>query len=158
MHQVTRHNFMSLGHTRAGLEALVKRVMKLGIVSTSAFSKPRTPVTTATDFSRFSDDATFRTYGIGSSRCSECPRLSVATKHHVTRRSFTTPGRTRAGLHALDPRVSRTGARTSAFLEPRTTASAATAFAGLFEGGALGAHGADPLSDDWLRGRFPSQC
>ena len=140
-HDITRYEFTHLGQPRAGFDTLVKRVIKLVIVSTSAFSKPRTTVTTTTDFPGFRHNATFWTFGTGSGRCSGCSGVSVTTMHDATRRGFMTPGCTRAGVHALDPRVSRTGACASALLEPRTTPSATTAFSGLFEGGAL-AHGA----------------
>ena len=47
----------------ARLDALVPRVIKLGITHTSAVSEPRTTATAATRFSRFRDDTTFETYG-----------------------------------------------------------------------------------------------
>ena len=52
----------------AGLDALVPRVMKLGVTSTSAVSEPRTTVTAATRFPRFRDDAAFGTYGTDGRR------------------------------------------------------------------------------------------
>ena len=52
----------------AGLDALVPRVMKLGVIGTSAVSEPRTTATTTTDFSRFLDGATLGTYQPGCRR------------------------------------------------------------------------------------------
>ena len=47
----------------AGLDALVPRVMKLGVTSFSAVSEPRTTATATTVFSRFFDGAAFATNG-----------------------------------------------------------------------------------------------
>ena len=47
----------------AGLDALVPRVIKLGVTSTSAVSEPRTAATTTTAFPRFLDGAAFAAYG-----------------------------------------------------------------------------------------------
>ena len=46
----------------AGLDALVPRVVKLDVTSTSAVSEPRTTVAAATDFLRFHNDTTFGAY------------------------------------------------------------------------------------------------
>ena len=43
----------------AGLDALVPRLIKFGVTSTSTVSEPRTTATTATAFSRFLDGAAF---------------------------------------------------------------------------------------------------
>ena len=48
----------------AGPDALVPRVTKLGVTSTSAVSEPRTTATTTTTFPRFRDGAAFGAYGI----------------------------------------------------------------------------------------------
>ena len=53
----------------ADLNALVPRVLKLGVTSTSAVSEPRTAATTATAFPRFLDDAAFAAYGPDGCRC-----------------------------------------------------------------------------------------
>ena len=47
----------------ARLDALVPRVIKLGVTRTSAVSEPRTTTTAATNFPGFCDDAAFRTCG-----------------------------------------------------------------------------------------------
>ena len=47
----------------AGLDALVPRVMELGVASSSAVSEPRTTATAATAFPRFLDGAAFAAYG-----------------------------------------------------------------------------------------------
>ena len=46
----------------AGLDALVPRVMKLDITTTSAVSEPRTAATTTTAFTRFLDGTAFATF------------------------------------------------------------------------------------------------
>ena len=53
----------------AGLDALIPRVMKLGLARTSAVSEPRTTATATTSFPRFRDDAAFGTYGTDGRRC-----------------------------------------------------------------------------------------
>ena len=61
-------------------------------------------------------------------------------------------GLTCAGLRALRPCVTSISvARTSAFLEPRTTGSAATDLAGFLEGAALETrhHSPNRREDDW---------
>ena len=50
----------------AGLDALVPRVTKLDIASTSAVSEPRPAVTAATTCPRFRDGAAFGAYGTNS--------------------------------------------------------------------------------------------
>ena len=45
-----------------GLDALVPRVMKLDVTSTSAISEPRTTAAATTAFTRFLDGATFAAY------------------------------------------------------------------------------------------------
>ena len=52
-----------------GLDALVPRVIKLGVTSTSTVSEPRTTATAATNFPRFRDDAAFGAYGTDGRRC-----------------------------------------------------------------------------------------
>ena len=47
----------------ADLDALVPRVIKLGVPDTSAVSEPRTCATTTTAFPRFPDGATFAAFG-----------------------------------------------------------------------------------------------
>ena len=44
-------------------DALVPRVIKLGVTGTSAVSEPRTTAAAATNFPRFRDGATFGAYG-----------------------------------------------------------------------------------------------
>ena len=52
----------------AGLDALIPRVIELGVTSTSAVSEPRTSATAATSFPRFRDDTAFGAYGAGDRR------------------------------------------------------------------------------------------
>ena len=52
----------------AGLNALVPRVMKLGVAHTSAVSEPRTTATAATVFPRFHDDAALSASGTDDRR------------------------------------------------------------------------------------------
>ena len=47
----------------AGLDALVPRVIKLGVTCASAVPKPRTTATAATISPRFRDDTAFGAYG-----------------------------------------------------------------------------------------------
>ena len=60
--------FLGLRPRFAGLDALVPRMIKLGVTSTSAVSEPRTTATAATNFTRFRDDAVFEAYGTYSRR------------------------------------------------------------------------------------------
>ena len=53
-------------------DALVPRVTKLGVTSTSAVSEPRTTATATTNFSRFCDDAAFGAYGTDGRRRHGC--------------------------------------------------------------------------------------
>ena len=48
---------LGLIHFFAGLNALIPRVIKLGVASTSTVSEPRTTATAATNFPGFRDDA-----------------------------------------------------------------------------------------------------
>ena len=50
------------------MDALVPRVIKLGVTSTSTVPEPRTTATAATDFHRFRDDAAFGAYGTDDCR------------------------------------------------------------------------------------------
>ena len=52
---------LSLCSYFAGLNALVPRVIKFCVTSTSAVSEPRTAATTTTNFARFFNGAAFRT-------------------------------------------------------------------------------------------------
>ena len=52
----------------AGLYALVPRVIKLCVTSTSTVSEPRTAATATTAFPRLSDGATFAAYGTDGRR------------------------------------------------------------------------------------------
>ena len=56
----------------ASLDALVPRVLKLGVASTSAVSEPRTTAAAATKFPRFGDDAAFGAYGTDGRRRHGC--------------------------------------------------------------------------------------
>ena len=61
-----------------GPDALVPRVTKLGVTSTSAVSEPRTTATTASDFPRFSDGATFGAHGTdGRRRVCRCVYVGI---------------------------------------------------------------------------------
>ena len=66
----------------AGLDALVPRVMELGVASSSAVSEPRTTATATTDFSRFRERAAFGTYQPDSRRrgCSRAYVGNVETQ------------------------------------------------------------------------------
>ena len=52
----------------AGMYALVPRVLKSSVTSTSADSEPGTTATTTTEFSSFRDDAAFGAYRIDDRR------------------------------------------------------------------------------------------
>ena len=52
----------------AGLDALVPRVLKIDVTSTSAVSEPRTAATAATSFAGFLDGAAFGAYGTDGRR------------------------------------------------------------------------------------------
>ena len=61
-------NYFGLRPRFAGLDALVPRVMKFCVTSTSAMSEPRTAATATTDFAGFADGAAFGAYGIDDRR------------------------------------------------------------------------------------------
>ena len=54
--------YLGLCQCFAGLDALVPRVIKLAVTSTSAVSEPRTTATTATYFPGFRNDPAFGAY------------------------------------------------------------------------------------------------
>ena len=138
----------------AGLDALVPRVMKLGVTSTSAVFEPRTTATATTSFARFRDGAAFGAdgtngrrfgcwcvhVGIGqnkqdnkkreNSRCLVCARISL---HWVSL------GLTFAGRDALKPPVTSVSVAgtSSAVLIPSTARSATTVSNGFLEFAAL---------------------
>ena len=56
------HGCILLRQCFAGPDALVPRVIKLGVTSTSAVSEPRTTAATATYFPRFRNDPAFGAY------------------------------------------------------------------------------------------------
>ena len=60
---MSANGYLGLRQCFAGLDALVPRVIKLGVTITSAVSEPRTTATAATYFPRFRDDAAFGTHG-----------------------------------------------------------------------------------------------
>ena len=63
----------------AGLDALVPRVIELGVTSTSAVSGSRTTATAATNFPRSRDDAAFRACGTDGRRRDCCYSLDKET-------------------------------------------------------------------------------
>ena len=56
----------------AGSDALVPRVIKIGVSTTSAVSEPRTTATATTAFTRFRDGAASGAYGNGDRRRRVC--------------------------------------------------------------------------------------
>ena len=62
----------------ADLDALVPRVFKIGVTSSSAVSEPRTTATATTVFPRFRDGAAFATYMPDGCRRYDCECLYVA--------------------------------------------------------------------------------
>ena len=70
----------------AGLDALIPRVIKLGVTSTSAVLEPRTTATAATDFPRFYDDAAFGAYRAdGCSRGCWCVHVGIGQNAEKTK-------------------------------------------------------------------------
>ena len=65
---MSAHGCLELRPCFAGLDALIPRVITLGITSTSAVSEPRTTATAATKFLRFRDYAAFGAYGTDGRR------------------------------------------------------------------------------------------
>ena len=123
----------------AGLNALVPRVIKLCVTSSSAVSEPSATATATTAFPRFRDNAAFDTCGTDCRRRGWwCVNMGIGqtsikmkTRKTVTawsaRESIDMHGLTFAGLGALKPRViSVAVAGTSAVLIPSTSRSAAT--------------------------------
>ena len=53
----------------AGLDALVPRIMKVGVTSTSAVLEPRTAATATTAFPRLLDGTAFGAYKIAAACC-----------------------------------------------------------------------------------------
>ena len=127
----------------AGLDALVPRVMKLGVIGTSAVSEPRTTATTTTDFSRFLDGTALRACQTDCRRrnCS-CVHGGIHQKRENNHCFFWKISiyidlaltLTFACLHTLVPPVSgvRVAATTTAFI-PSTAGSATTDSAGFLE-------------------------
>ena len=71
----------------AGLDAFVKRVIKLGVTRTPAVSEPRTTATAAANFPRFGDDAAFGTYGTDE-RCRGCSRVYVGISPNMNTKTW----------------------------------------------------------------------
>ena len=67
--QLVNHHCLGLSPCFAALNALVPRVLKLCVVSSSAVSEPRTASTATTGFSGFRDGAALETYGADGRRC-----------------------------------------------------------------------------------------
>ena len=76
----------------AGPDALVPRVIKLSIVSTSAVSEPRTAASTTTTFPRFRDGTAVAAYGPGARRGRDCwySYVSIGQKKQRGKRSAVT--------------------------------------------------------------------
>ena len=142
----------------AGLDALVPRVMKLGVTSSSAVSEPRTTAAATTDFARFLDGAAFGAYQ------TDCRRRgcwyvcvcvwgggiapNIKTKIITGCNVYTgiylhvfSLGLTFAGLESLKPPVTSVPvANTAAVFIPSTARSATTDSAGFPERAALWTH------------------
>ena len=139
----------------AGSNALVPRVIKLGVTRTSAVSDPRTTATTTTNFTRFRDGATFGAYRTVW-RCRECWCVYLGIGQNTNREKCEKShcwicariylhgfslGLTFAGLDAFKPPVLRVPvADTSTILVPSTTRSATTDSAGFLKRAALWTH------------------
>ena len=121
-----------------GPDALVPRVIKPGVTSTSTVSEPGTAATAATDFPRFRDDPAFRAYGTDYRRrgCRYTTELIEKTytkrliSHESTCHCFFKIQLTFTCLRALKPAViSVSVGGTSTILIPSTARSTATASA-----------------------------
>ena len=133
----------------AGLQALVPRVIRLGVTSTSTLAEPGATAATTTHLTGFLCDAAFRAYGTDS-RCQDCNmRTSIQrlrairyTSHRAKMYLHTSSLElTFAGLRALDPRVVNVSiASTSAILIPSTTGSATTCSPVLLECATIRTH------------------
>ena len=115
----------------AGLNALVPRVIKLGVTGTSAVSEPRTTATTATKFPRFRDDAAFGTGETNGRRDCWCVYVDIDqnTKMKTRKQSLHSVrlGLTFTGFDALKPPViSVSVAGSSTILVPSTARSTTT--------------------------------
>lgn len=96
------------------MNALVPRVSMVCVVGTSALSEPRTPVSAATQFAGFANDATLKTYRTAGS-CAEF-----------------------AGLHSIQPSVAEILAPSKTAISiPRTARSAAADPTGFIEHAAI---------------------
>ena len=128
----------------AGLDALVPRVMELGVTSSSAVSEPRTTATAATDFSRFRDRAAFGAYQPDCRRrdcsCAYVGNTQTQNQEKQSPLGITQDlhGLTFAGLESLKPPViSVSVASASALLIPSTARSATADFVRFSECAAL---------------------
>ena len=128
------------------MDALVPRVIKFCVTSDSAVSEPRTSATATTSFARFVNGATFGAPEIDNRLCG-CWSLYIGlikdikgTSNYHSHCLFgaTITALTFAGFYALRPSVINvSSAGTSAVLNPSTTRSATTDFAGFLERAAL---------------------
>ena len=129
----------------AGLDALVPRVIKFCVASTSAVSEPRTAASATTRFARSFNSAAFGTHRTGDTRRVRWYYLygsigQTSNRHcqhvftlHVIRFRLTF-----AGLNAIKPPVINVFvAGTSAGLIPSTARSATTDYARFLEPAAL---------------------
>ena len=73
----------------ADLDALVPRVVELGLTSTPTVSEPRTTATATTDFPRFSDGTALATYGPSGRRGRDCWHIYVSIGKKIKRKSST---------------------------------------------------------------------
>ena len=131
----------------AGLDALVPRVAKLAVTSTSAVSEPRTAATAAADFSRFLDGTALRACQTDCRRrnCS-CVHGGIHQKRENNHCFFWTISiyidlaltLTFACLRTLVPPVTRLIVNaTATIFVPSTARSATTDSAGIPEHAAL---------------------
>ena len=79
-------SFLGLRPFFACLDALIPRMTKLGVTSTSAVSEPRTTVTTATNFPRFLDDAAFGAYVTECRRSCWCVHVVIGQSTRIKTR------------------------------------------------------------------------
>ena len=142
------HSCQRLRFTSAN--ALVPRAMEFCFASTTALSKPRTPVAAAANRARFPDDTALRACATDGRCCSCCCWHGHRVQTHEARKrksqsvsehSAANSGLTFAGIHPFEPTVIHVPiSSTSAGLVPSTVWSATTGSTGFLERAALWAY------------------
>ena len=85
----------------AGLDALVPRVTKFRVISTSAVSEPRTTVTATTALPRFLDGTAFEAHGPDDYRRRDCLYLYMDIRQNKQQQNLVLHYRLHKQLHII---------------------------------------------------------